>query len=122
MSGTRHRVRVQHHGQITLPAALRRKLGLKPGDLVDIDERGAGVLTVERAAERRSVTSARPVRSELSTEQLAERHAAIAEIRALRKEIGSIAPLTAVDLVRMGREELGRSHDPGAELSGGRRL
>jgi len=30
---SRHRLRVHVNGQITLPASLRRKLGLKPGDL-----------------------------------------------------------------------------------------
>ncbi len=111
MSGMRHRVRIQHHGQITLPASLRRKLGLKPGDLVDVEESGAGVMvTPEHAVQRASV---RFVPRDLSPEQLAERHAAIAAIRALREELPSIAPLTAADLVRMGREEQGSSYDPG---------
>lgn len=37
-------VRVQEKGQITLPAELRRKLGLKKGDLVAIEETQEGLL------------------------------------------------------------------------------
>ena len=37
-------VRVQEKGQVTLPAAVRRKLGLKKGDLVAISETPEGVL------------------------------------------------------------------------------
>jgi len=36
-------------------------------------------------------------------EQLAQRRAALERIRARRAEIGSIAPLTAADLVHLGR-------------------
>lgn len=37
-------VRVQEKGQVTLPAELRRKLGLKKGDLVAVVETEDGVL------------------------------------------------------------------------------
>jgi AbrB family looped-hinge helix DNA binding protein len=37
-------VRVQEKGQVTLPAATRRKLGLKKGDLVAVTETPEGVL------------------------------------------------------------------------------
>ena len=37
-------VRVQEKGQVTLPADVRRRLGLKKGDLVAIVETDAGVL------------------------------------------------------------------------------
>ncbi len=37
-------VRVQEKGQITLPAGLRRRLGLKKGDLVAVEETDEGVL------------------------------------------------------------------------------
>jgi AbrB family looped-hinge helix DNA binding protein len=37
-------VRVQEKGQVTLPAKLRRKLGLKKGDLVAVTETEEGVL------------------------------------------------------------------------------
>lgn len=37
-------VRIQEKGQVTLPADVRRKLGLKKGDLVAITETDEGVL------------------------------------------------------------------------------
>ncbi len=37
-------VRVQEKGQVTLPAKLRRRLGLKKGDLVAVTETEEGVL------------------------------------------------------------------------------
>jgi len=39
-------VRVQEKGQVTLPAKLRRKLGLKKGDLVAVTETEEGVLVI----------------------------------------------------------------------------
>lgn len=40
----RNLVRIQEKGQVTLPAGLRRKLGLKKGDLVAVSETEEGVL------------------------------------------------------------------------------
>lgn len=37
-------VRVQENGQVTLPAEIRRRLGLKKGDLVAVVETAGGVL------------------------------------------------------------------------------
>jgi antitoxin PrlF len=37
-------VRIQEKGQVTLPADVRRKLGLKKGDLVAVTETDEGVL------------------------------------------------------------------------------
>ena len=37
-------VRIQEKGQVTLPAEVRRKLGLKKGDLVAVTETPEGVL------------------------------------------------------------------------------
>jgi AbrB family looped-hinge helix DNA binding protein len=37
-------VRVQEKGQVTLPAAVRRRLGIKTGDLVAVSETPDGVL------------------------------------------------------------------------------
>ncbi|HZU04343.1 MAG TPA: AbrB/MazE/SpoVT family DNA-binding domain-containing protein [Chloroflexota bacterium] len=37
-------VRVQEKGQVTIPTALRRKLGLKKGDLVAVMETPEGIL------------------------------------------------------------------------------
>lgn len=44
MSAERTFVRVQEKGQVTLPAAIRRRLGLKKGDLVAIVATPDGVL------------------------------------------------------------------------------
>lgn len=43
-STDRKLVRMQEKGQVTLPAAVRRKLGLKKGDLVAIEETAGGIL------------------------------------------------------------------------------
>lgn len=40
--------RVQEKGQITLPADIRRNLGLEKGDLVAFEERDGGVLITSR--------------------------------------------------------------------------
>ena len=44
MTIERKLVRVQEKGQVTLPAELRRKLGLKKGDLVAVEETEEGLL------------------------------------------------------------------------------
>lgn len=41
---TRKLVRVQEKGQVTLPSEVRKKLGLKKGDLVAVTETKEGVL------------------------------------------------------------------------------
>jgi AbrB family looped-hinge helix DNA binding protein len=48
MSVTRNLVRIQEKGQVTLPAAIRKRLGLKTGDLVAIEETAEGVLITPR--------------------------------------------------------------------------
>ena len=42
-------VRVQEKGQVTLPADIRRRLGLKKGDYVAVEETPDGVLISTRA-------------------------------------------------------------------------
>jgi AbrB family looped-hinge helix DNA binding protein len=42
-------VRVQEKGQVTLPAAIRKRLGLKKGDYVAVEETPEGVLITTRA-------------------------------------------------------------------------
>ncbi len=37
-------IRIQENGQVTLPADVRRKLGLKKGDLVAVTETDEGIL------------------------------------------------------------------------------
>jgi AbrB family looped-hinge helix DNA binding protein len=42
-------VRVQEKGQVTLPAAIRKQLGIKKGDLVAVEVTPDGVLITPRA-------------------------------------------------------------------------
>jgi AbrB family looped-hinge helix DNA binding protein len=44
MAAERKLVRIQEKGQVTLPVAVRKRLGLKKGDLVAITETPEGVL------------------------------------------------------------------------------
>jgi AbrB family looped-hinge helix DNA binding protein len=41
---------VQEKGQVTVPAGIRRQLGLKKGDLVSVSQTEDGVLTTPQAA------------------------------------------------------------------------
>ncbi|MFN8592293.1 MAG: AbrB/MazE/SpoVT family DNA-binding domain-containing protein [Thermomicrobiales bacterium] len=41
-------VRIQKNGQLTLPAAIRKRLGLKQGDVVAVEETPEGVLIMPR--------------------------------------------------------------------------
>jgi antitoxin PrlF len=79
----RRLVRVQEKGQVTLPAGLRRKLGLKKGDLVAFVETEGGVIITPQEV--------------LATKALDR----IGEI--LKKE-----GISLDDLVASGREERGR--------------
>lgn len=49
MVAERHLVRIQEKGQVTLPADIRKRLGLKKGDLVAVVETPDGVLITPRA-------------------------------------------------------------------------
>jgi AbrB family looped-hinge helix DNA binding protein len=44
MAPVRNLTRIQEKGQVTLPAEVRRKLGLKKGDLVAVTETPEGIL------------------------------------------------------------------------------
>ncbi len=48
MPSARKLVRIQDKGQVTLPADVRRRLGLKKGDLVEVTETDEGVLISPR--------------------------------------------------------------------------
>ena len=48
MPSARKLVRIQDKGQVTLPADVRRRLGLKTGDLVAVTETDEGVLISPR--------------------------------------------------------------------------
>ena len=50
MVAKRKLVRVQERGQITLPVEIRRKWGLKPGDLVAVEETSTGAAVVPQKA------------------------------------------------------------------------
>jgi AbrB family looped-hinge helix DNA binding protein len=49
MSASRNLARIQEKGQITLPAAIRRRLGLRRGDLVAVTETPQGILITPQA-------------------------------------------------------------------------
>lgn len=42
------RRRVTSGGRVTIPKRLRDRLGVRPGDVLEFDERGAGVLIARR--------------------------------------------------------------------------
>ncbi len=48
MVAERTLVRIQEKGQITLPAGMRKRLGLKKGDVVSVVETADGVLITSR--------------------------------------------------------------------------
>ena len=50
MAAQAHLVRVQEKGQVTLPATIRQRLGLKKGDLVAVVQTDEGVLITPQAA------------------------------------------------------------------------
>jgi AbrB family looped-hinge helix DNA binding protein len=50
MAAARNLVRVQEKGQVTLPADIRKRLGLKKGDLVAVVETPEGVLITPQQA------------------------------------------------------------------------
>lgn len=49
MAVTHNLTRIQEKGQVTLPAAVRRRLGLKKGDLVAVTETPEGILITPQA-------------------------------------------------------------------------
>jgi AbrB family looped-hinge helix DNA binding protein len=49
VSSQRTLVRVQEKGQVTIPASVRKRLGIKTGDLVAIEETAEGVLITPQA-------------------------------------------------------------------------
>ena len=48
MAAKSNLVRVQEHGQVVLPANVRKRLGFKEGDLVVVEETAEGVLLTPR--------------------------------------------------------------------------
>lgn len=76
--------RLDERGRLVLPAELRRRLGLRPGDELTISEEDEGVLRVEsrRAAARSLIGSAgRGKRSALEELRAERRRQAAAEER-----------------------------------------
>lgn len=69
-------VRIQDKGQITLPAEVRRRFGLKQGDVVVVRETPEGILITPReviATEALAEIGAALQKQELSLEDLIER-------------------------------------------------
>ncbi len=63
MGATSGKARLDERGRLVLPAALRRRLGMRPGDELLVTEMPAGVLRVEsrQAAARALIGLAGPV-------------------------------------------------------------
>ena len=114
MAHAKRLVRLQAHGQLELPAEVRRKHNLKPGDLVAIEDTDLGVLLTPQAAEE-------PMTSEVEAtlfakpdpEEITRRQALFARVMARRHE-RAIRPLTSADLVHLARGEEETTDDPGA--------
>ena len=83
MATARNLTRIQEKGQVTLPADVRRRLGLKKGDLVAVTETPAGILITPQEV--------------VATQ-------ALAEIGAALKEQG----LSLEDMIERGRAIRGR--------------
>jgi AbrB family looped-hinge helix DNA binding protein len=83
MAPERNLTRIQEKGQVTLPADIRRRLGLKKGDLVAITETQQGILITPQEV--------------IATQ-------ALAEIGAALKERG----LSLDDMIERGRAIRGR--------------
>lgn len=82
MATDRRLTRIQEKGQVTLPADLRRKLGLKKGDLVSVTETPAGVLiTPQEVVATQALAEIGDVLKEqgLSLEDMLERSRAVRE-------------------------------------------
>lgn len=82
MTAERALTRIQEKGQVTLPAELRRRLGLKKGDLVTVTETVDGILiTPQEVVASRALAEIGAALKEqgLSLEELIERGRAIRE-------------------------------------------
>jgi len=77
MPEERGTVRLDERGRLVLPAALRRRLGMRPGDDLLVSEEPGGALRVEsrRAAAQALIGRARP----------APDHSTVKELRAERR-------------------------------------
>lgn len=105
MPGVKRLVRIQDHGQVTLPAEVRHKHNLKIGDVVAVEDTGAGILITPQAAEDAVTSEHEPLNiPEPTAEQLARRKALVAQILENRKR-RVITPLTTADLVHLSRED-----------------
>lgn len=72
MFTSRGMARLDERGRLVLPAALRRRLGLRPGDELVVSEQADGALRVEsrRTAARALLGLAGPARGESAVEEL----------------------------------------------------
>ena len=96
MAAERNLVRVQEKGQVTLPADVRRRLGLKKGDLVAVVETPEGVLiTPQEVVASKALAEVGEALKEqgLSLEEMIERGRAIRG-RLLDEHYGITDPTT----------------------------
>src|SRR5688572_26430427 len=94
MHTARNLTRIQEKGQVTLPAAVRRRLGLKKGDLVAVTETPAGILITPQevvATQALAEIGAALDEQGLSLEELIERGRTIRE-RLLAEQYGITDP------------------------------
>ena len=92
MSAERKLVRIQEKGQVTLPADVRKRLGLKKGDLVAVVETPEGVLIAPQevvAAQALAEIGEALKDQGLTLEDMIERGRAIRG-RLLQEQYGSI--------------------------------
>lgn len=90
MASERNLTRIQEKGQVTLPATLRRRLGLKKGDLVAVTETADGILITPQevvATQALAEIGAALEEQGLSLDELIERGRAIRE-QLLREHYG----------------------------------
>ena len=105
MAGSQRLVRIHSRGQMTLPAAVRRKLNLKTGDLIALEETATGVLLTPQATETTMrMEDEQALFTPPTPEELARRQALFAQVIERRKE-RDIRPLTSADLVHLSRED-----------------
>jgi antitoxin PrlF len=92
----RNIVRVQEKGQVTLPTELRKKLGIKKGDLVAVEETPEGVLIVpQQLVALRALDQIGEILREqgITLEELIDSGAEIRE-ELVREQYGELGPKT----------------------------
>jgi AbrB family looped-hinge helix DNA binding protein len=105
MTGAQRMVRIHGKGQLPLPAAVRRRLNLKTGDMVALEETATGVLLTPQITETTmAIEREHTLFTPPTPEELARRQALLVQVLKGRKE-RDIRPLTSADLVHLSRED-----------------